>query len=405
MNLWAQIRVYMMAQFSDEAFGNTVSQVRLHSFLGSDPNEQLARMAAAGGVRGFILCFNPGGIGTGHCVTPYEVVPDMGLDPESNHMVPRAGHSVIKVYDNNWPETERYMMVEPRSRGGYYTYRLGPGTVWSSRSLTRTPLLIFTGARHAPGGGFIADPDLLYRLITARGVRPEYSDSEGRKVGWDAGGNFHESYAGAAAVIPWSLFNTNRDNSILTTFLPSTNAPASISLRTTAPRFAVHLGQEMTVFQLIASNAVPGSMDRASLLTQGGLLNGLNYRPQLAYRGLTPMLCQTLPGTNRMIFRLEGMEIPGGGDVDFLSVPAEKGMRVVNRSASALRFQLKFDGVDAASGAQHDAVFEGIEIPAGAALNMNLPDVADTGMVHLGWDLNRDGVVDRSSRSPAEYVL
>ncbi|MBM3847260.1 MAG: LamG domain-containing protein, partial [Verrucomicrobia bacterium] len=128
VNLWAQIRVYMMAQFSDEALGNTVSQVRLHSFLGSDPNEQLARMAAAGGVRGFILCFNPGGIGTGHCVTPYEVVPDMGLDPESNHMVPKAGHSVIKVYDNNWPETERYMMVEPRSRGGYYTYRLGPET-------------------------------------------------------------------------------------------------------------------------------------------------------------------------------------------------------------------------------------------------------------------------------------
>lgn len=405
VNLWAQIRVYMMAQFSDEALGNTISQIRADTALGSDPVEQLARIGSR--FRDFILCFNPGGIGTGHCVTPYGVISEMGLDPTSTFPVPKAGYRLIKLYDNNWPEEERYMEIAPRSAGGRFTYRLGSRTVWTSHSLTRTPLSLFTGARHAPGGSFVRDPDLLYRLVTAQGVRVEVESAKGSRLGWNASGVFQDAYPGAAVMSPWAGFDTNRERSALMAVLPATNPPSAFALRVSTNRYAFHLGQDQLAIQLIASNAVPGTVDRTDPLTVGGVLQGIRFRAQSAHDRLTPLVCQTLPGTNRWVFRLDGLRLSAGSDLDFLSLGTDKGIRVVNRTGSMLRFALKVDALNGESGETLDSVFEGIEIPGNATADLDLAggEGAGAGRLRFRLDLGRNGTVDQQLWVPAEYVL
>ena len=402
-NLWAQIRVYMMAQFSEEALGNTISQARLESALGSDPVEQLGYLGS--GTSGHVLCFNPGGIGKGHCVTPYGILSNKGFDPTSSVVIDKPGFSTIKVYDNNWPERESFMEIAPRSSGGRYTFRLGSGTVWSSHSLTRTPISIFTGARHAPGASFIHDPDLLYRLATAQGVRADYSSDTGGRLGFDEAGKFHDEYPGARAVAPVTGFDTNRESSDFFAFLPATNAPTTVRLRTYGARYAFHAGQDQIALQLIASNAIPGAVDRVDFLKKSGALSGFRFRNPLAHTGLTPMLSQTLAGRTRMIFRLDGLKLPPNADFDLVSLPEEQGFRLVNRTGGPLSFALKFDGLKADAGTTQDALFESISLPAGAAGAFTLGDIETSGFLNVEIDLDNDGVVDQVMRSPSEYVL
>ena len=338
-------------------------------------------------------------------MTPYATLPHRGYDPTTNFMVIKSNYTAIKVYDNNWPDEERIIEVAPRSVGGRFTYRLGPRTVWQSHSLTRTPLSIFTGARHAPGASFISDPALLFRLITAQGVRAEYSNNSGARLGWNAVGLFQDQYPGAAAVVPWAEPYTNRETSTLFAFLPPTNAPQAIVLRVTGSNYCFHAGHDLSSFQLIVSNTVPGSIDHASVLSKGGDMSGLNFRPQLAQTAFTPMISQTLPGNRRRIYRLDGLKLPAGADVDFLTLGEGQGMRIVNRSGGTLKFNLKLDGVDGVTGTTQDALFEALELPGAAAVNLVVDGFDSSGFLRFDLDLGLNGTVDRALQFPAEYVL
>jgi hypothetical protein len=402
-SLWAQIRVFMMCQFSQEALDNTISQVRFSSSLGSDPVEQLNYLRS--GTSGHVLCFNPGGIGEGHCVVPYQLDADKGFDAAVSTEVDKPGYTMIRVYDNNRPEQVAFMEIAPRSAGGRYTFRLDSSSVWSSQSLTRTPIGLFTGARHAPGASFIHDGDLLFRLATASGVRAEAVGSGASRLGFDAAGQFHDEYPGARAVAPLTG-PTNRNNTGFFAFFPPGSTPAKVNLRVYGSNYAFHAGQDFLSLQCIASNAVPGASESLEMLAgAGGRFQGLRLRSATPARDFTPMVCQTFDGTNRTVLRLDGLRLPNNTDLEMAGLDGEPGVRVVNRSPGALSFSIKFDAVDGTRGVVQDAVIESLLVPPGAAAAIKARDLAGSGLLTVELDLDNDGIVDRVLRQPSEYVL
>ena len=401
-NLWAQIRVNMQAQYSQEGLDSVLSQITTGSSLGGNPPDVLHKLQNS--PFAYILCLNPGGIGVGHCINPYRVLDGFGLTNNAVTVVPKPDSSIVQVYDNNWPGEERSLEI-PHGAFTPYRYRIDGTRVWSSRSLFVTPLSLFTNPRHAPGASFIHDPDLLFRIATAQGVRPEYTNLKGDRLGWDGNTNFTDAYPGAKMVAPFAAGPTNRETSTAFAFFDPTNLPSTIQLRVYDTRYVFHAGDDALSIQWIHSNAVPGSVDQVRPILDQGRFQGLGFKPQSPLTQGIPMLSQTLPGTNRMIFRLDNLVLPAGADLDLLGLSGQHGMKLVNRSPTPLRFDLKFDGLDGAHGVLLDSHYTGLEAPAGGALSIQLADWPTVSRVTLQQDLNNDGIPDVSSTLVADYAL
>jgi hypothetical protein len=408
LNLWAVVRAHMMSQFSEEGIQNILSQAP--AGIGS-PNAALTRLRS--NVTGYTLCFQPTLDVKGHCVTPYAVRDGWRLAADDfaiTNDAAAANFSIISVYDNNWPNVERFLEVNRSANRYRYLLgsRDGEKVIWSGRSLYTFPLSFYTSGKHAPGPWNLAIPDRIFRLILAAGADGLHTNQLGQMWGWDAAGAFQTNYPGVQSYFPFTSPNfTNRSTRTAFAFFSESNRPSGTLINVRSNSYLFHAAQSNLAVQVITSNSVPGTRDQAQLVVQGGALGGFRFRPQATVQ-TTPMLAQPSAGGGHMVFTLAGLNLPAANEIEVFStgIIGEKlvtGLGLFNNGGAPLTYSLKLGA--ASSNAFHDKQYGPFTTPAGAALCLTFPNWPDASVVRVETDLGHNGTVDAVEDVAADYLI
>lgn len=407
-DLWSQIRTFMMMQFSTEGIDNALDQT---SVMGGDPVAVLNRLRS--NPRGYILCFNPGGIGAGHCITPLGVVDDFKLNDAdlAHQMQPQPGFSLIRVYDNNYPGEERLYEVDRANN--QYRYLMGfrsgdpsQPVIWSGRSMFTTSIAFFTSGHTAPGleRVLLGPLDFFFRFVCSGGADALHEDATGGTWGWDAAGSFHNTFPGAATHFPLFGFNPDRDIRAGFAFLPSTHPPVRSVINVRGKSYVFHAGRLGTTFQLLASDLVPGGTDLATVSFKDQVPVGLRFEPARPIGSLVAQLAQVKTNES-IVYSAQNLSVPRGNMIEWQALPGKHGARFIHQGPDALTFTFQIEGVDALTGLVCSNRFGPLTLPPGSSQTVSFPGWPDASAVQAEVDLGNDGVVDEFRTLGADRKL
>lgn len=408
VDVWAQIRTYMMAQFAVESIDNYLSQM---SLSGGNPVAVLNRLRS--NPAGHTLCFNSGGLGTGHCVTPYTVVDGFKLDETdlANGVVPDASCSIIKVYDNNYPEAERHLEVNRVSN--QFRYQVGADTsgapiVWSGRSIFTVPLSLYTGSRHAPPLHRVATglAELFFRFLCSGGADVQHFDASGQSWGWDAAGTFTNTYPGAIGQFPLFGPSTNRDQrSAVIAHLPVAAPPAKSLINVRGTNYLFHAGRGGQSLQLFAAELPSGGVDVAEVKFDNDRPTRLKLTAARAIGSLLPQIGQSTV-EDAIVFSWRGVSLPAVHPVELrASSDGQREAGLANLGGTPLHCTLQVEAVHIPSGQSWNTRYRSINLPAGASVRLSFPDWPDVVQAVSELDFGDDGIIDLYQLLPAQLAL
>ncbi len=410
LNLWGRITSFAGAQTSAEALGAWLSQLQRPVAFGprrgmavADPVDVLNRVRA--NPFGYTACVYTRDFGGGHCITPYGVIDGMRLDTNAVTPVVAANFSLIKVYDNNWPEQERY--IEVNRTDNTFRYNSGGSLgIYEGAGLFYVPASVYRQARHAPDPFFLGRYGLEFlRILSVGASSASMTDAHGGRIGWDASGLTND-FEGALPYLPPGLL-LDAANPLDTTmlFLPATNAPASGGFYSAGGRALLYGGMGwgdiafgFNAPNTGASNAVDGILIG---LSQG--LQGLGLRAGAPVTGFGAVVTSRDPLGQSRVFILDADPSAMTPDLH-LERDEFKSLTIRNRSGVPFSFRLNLSGTDNLVGT-FDHAYESYSLPGMATVKLLLPPNPAHGALTRQLDLNSDGTVDIVEAIPANGQL
>jgi hypothetical protein len=411
-NLWALIRQNMMAQFSEEGIQNILNQT---TFDGGNPVAVLNRVRS--NPAGYVLCFQAAGAINGHCVTPYAVEDGLRLNDSmwGTTNSSAADFSIIRLYDNNFPNQERHLEINRSAN--QFTYRLGTRegepVVWSGRSLYTVPMSFFTSGRHAPGPWILAMPDRLLRLIFAGGADAQHMNSSGDVWGWDAAGNFQQNYRGSKSFFPFALGDySNRVTRTGFAFLPATNPPTMSRVNVRGSNYIFHAAMDNTAVQFVAEQTMAGTAE-VQVVLSNSTLAGFSLDSAVPIVRGSPMLAQPNAGGGSTVYIIIGLSLPAANPIDVITTEVigemgrqgNKGIRLVNRGGAPLNFSLNMQSADGGEGVSYNRTYGPFNVPMQAASDFLFPMWPQANEVRAQMDFGNDGSIDQVSYVAADYLI
>jgi hypothetical protein len=414
LNVWGRIISLQGAQTSAEFLNGWLGQLHRPIAFGprrgisvGDPNLVLNQIRT--NPRDYLVTLGGREFQSLHTVTPYGVIEEQGLADDLLTAVPRAGFSLIKVYDSNWPARERYMEIDRTQNTFRYLmgYRTdGSTNVVDGAGLYYTPMSVFRGRRHALGPFDIAaNLDRLLRVLMTGTEVASIEDNAGGTAGWTST-NLVNTYDGALPFVPPAFVFNQPDRFDRTMFfLPDTNAPTHAWFQSSGSNVFLHyaLGGGDFAFGFNAANTTASnSVDGILIgLNQGLLAMGLTLGAPVTDFGAMVASRDTM-GQSR-VFLIEAD--PGAFTPDVLiERDGFTSLTIHNRSAAKFPFRLGLSGIDNRIGA-FDHAYALYSLPGKATLKILLPDNPANPALTRQLDLGSDGTVDSVEEVPANGQL
>ncbi len=344
-----------------------------------------------------------------HTITPYGVLEEQGLETNLLVTTPRAGFSLIQVYDSNWPQTERHIEINRTENSFRYLLGFndhGEPHVVEGAGIYSTAMSVFRGRRHALGPFDIAaNLERLLRVLHTGTATSTFQDPAGGIAGWTPT-NLINSYEGARPFVPPGFVFGEGDRFDRTMFfLPDTNAPARASFRSAGANVFLHYayGDSDIAFGFNApdtgaSNTVDGILIG---LNQG--LRGLGLRAGAPVSGFGAFVASRDSIGQSLVFILDAGAGTMTPDVQ-LERDGFKSLTVRNRGIAPFAFRLNVAGKDNAVGTFEHA-YESFTLPGHATVTLRLPANPLVRGLTRDLDLNSDGSVDSSEDAPANGQL
>jgi len=344
-----------------------------------------------------------------HTLAPYGVVEEQGLMDDLLTTQPRAGFSLIKVSDSNWPEVERFIEVNRAQNTFRYLMGFkddGSPAISEGAGLYYMPVDVFRGRRHALGPTDIAAniEHFLHVLQTGTTISG-LQDPAGGIAGWN-GTNLMNTYDGAKpAPLPGFVFGEpdRFDRTML--FLPDTNPPVRAWFFSSGSNVFLHygLGQGDIAFGFNAANTTASNSVDGILIGMDEGLKAAGLRAGAPVTGFGAFVANRDGQGQSRIFLLDT-----DGSALTPDVQLERGgfnaLTIRNRSAAPLGFRLNVAGNDATVGT-FEHLYEFYVQPANSTLTLRLPnDPADQTLTRE-LDTNNDGKPDAVEAAPASGQL
>ena len=312
VNLWAHIHRNQAAQVSSEFFHTMLDQMSgtglapAYAFsIDGDPNTVLTNIQ--NNLSDYVLGFQfSGDIIKAHAVAPYEVRNGFGYDTKTHTMVTQSNSTAIMVYDSNRPEDCNKFIEIDRDRNEYryfwgFVEEVDGGVTnvvpeyWDGSAIYTIPISMFDNALTMPGA------DLLVRglaLLLFGAADAAYEDASGGTWGWDATGNFEDTYLGAKAIAPFTTLppedqspEANESRSIFF-FPPPNSPPTNILVNVRDKEFGFYAGESGVIAILNVFDTFTGQVDRLWIEPDGvgGPLLGFGFRPGVVRTDFRPIL-------------------------------------------------------------------------------------------------------------------
>jgi hypothetical protein len=410
LNLWGRITSMAGAQTSAEALGFWLSQLGRPIAFGprrgwavANPVDVLNRVRS--NPNDYTACVYTRDFGGGHCITPYGVIDNMRLDTNAVTPMAAANFSLIKIYDNNWPEEERYIEVDRIEN----TFRYNGGTavgIYEGAGLFHVPASVYRSARHAPDPFFLGQYGLEFlRILTVGSSSASMTDAAGGRVGWSATA-LTNGYEGALPYVPPSVLRdgvTPFDTTML--FLPATNAPVSGGFYSAGRNVVLYSGMGwgdiafgFNAANTGASNSVDGILIG---LSQG--LQAMGMRAGAPVTGFGAMVSSRDAAGQSRVFMIDAGTGTRTPDLQ-LERDGFKSLTIRNRGTAPLPFRLNLAGTDNTIGT-FEYAYDLYSLPGKATLTLRLPANPAIQTLTRELDLDSDGTLDSEEEAPANGQL
>ena len=327
LNLWAHISVNHGVQTSAEYIDRILRQMDSPgaipnsgpvSSISGNPVEVLEYVRANLG--NCVISMMPE-VGRGHVVTPYAVESVPG-DPDLHR---------IRIYENNWPQDTRHFILIDSAENRYRFPRRDRET-WSGTGIYAIPIAVWRNSRSMPGLSTIGD---ALGLIVFGEAHALHTDSEGRRWGWDAAGDFHETLPNARAITPTggSADESTRNVAL---FLPAVQALPRSTVHVSGKYYIFHTALGGNLVQLEMFSGVAGDQDEFQAFADGSKITGFSFSPERMDHEVVPRIGMVLGERQRALFEWQGMSPPAGAKLGFHAVNDRKGVKFENRLVKAI---------------------------------------------------------------------
>ncbi len=402
-NVWAFIRGMQGVQTSTEFIAAWHAGSRIDGVfsIGGDPNHVLELMREHSDA--YVLCMVPR-IGAGHGVAPYQVI-----DVDERF-------SRIRVYDPNHPAyialstlqddthqafqraASRMQYIEIDRVQNTYRFRLGSrggwddtgaGTEWSGNGLYAIPLDIWRRPRHwmLSLSGITQLAFLPFMFGTAGDARPHITAGT-NEWGWGTDGKFVEKFPGIA--VPPLIGGPNTTHSNAFVMLPNLHDGLAIDMNSAGGEYHFATVTSGAVWDLRVRGSHPGDSDRIVPTRGAGGLHGFDFTPMRDTAGFIPTVGFESNGTNRMVLRWAGLELPAGGRLGIETDPVRAESRLANHTHRVLHPRLIVEAANPGTG-NHVFRLPVVEIADGAVVGIRSEGGAESGRYEIAMDADGDG--------------
>lgn len=412
INLWGKITSMQGAQTSAEFLNSWLGQLRRPIASGprrglsvGDPVQVLTRVRANPAAH--IIIVGDRNFEALHSVTPYAVVEEHGLAADALTPTPRAGFTLIKVYDSNHPGIERHIEIDRAQNTMRYPVHWP--AVCEGAGLYSIPLTVFSGSRHALGPVDIgANLENLLRVLHTGAATVSMKNSAGGTAGW-SGSNLVNTYTDATPIVPPGARLNQPDRFDRTLFLlPATNPPTEIKFLSAGSNVVLHyaLGGGDFAFGFHAPDDKAENSVYGILMppTRDGSLMGLGLRAGAPVRGFSASVASRDLSRRSVVWQLDS---GAGTNTPNLHLQRDDSgaLKIRNHSDQPISFRVNISGTD---GAQPPGVFEfsadAISQPGNSTLTLKPQIGANQGFTQE-FDKDNDGVPEAVEQLPARGAL
>lgn len=404
-SLWSWIQTFHGMQQSEEHLYQQLDQiVRRGGMWRGNLAARLAQLRTR--PYAYMLCLKPNSGTTGHCVLPYRLET---LD---------SGITRIWVYDPNYPYNHYRPEDHPANVRSLYSYvdvdpvanhyefdveasyntndvalvrnHYHAGLRWSGQGLTVTQLPI--GNRTMPGIGYGLD----YIFSTVSGdARPQYTNPAGERWGWGADGKRVEAMDDVHPFTPFTYAGVESDQ--VTLLSRGSNAWSKVHIHAQGTNYQFVTGGGGVLVGVRNSGAIPGAVDVAEQEFSGGSLRAVRFIAEQPNGKLEPFV--VVPESpdhpiGRVLWRWQGLQLPAGSPLVLEADRATGGVGARNEGRAAITARLiRERGGDGGNGSIDYGM---LTLPPGGAIRLTPSGPVEAPRLREEWDLNGDGVVDRS---------
>ncbi len=414
INIWGRITSFQGVQTSAEFLNTFLGQFHRPIISGlrrglsvGDPIAVLAQIRA--NPNDTLIILGGRDFQNLHTVVPYGIRDEQGLAADVTTPIPRAGFSLITIYDNNWPGQERFIEVDRNlNLFRYFMFENARRemVVSDGPGLYSMPLSVFRNPRHALGPVDVAAnlTDLL-RVLHTGTASTAIRDGANGVAGWTPT-NLINSYEGARPFLPPGALPNEQERFDRTQFfLPLTNPPASDTFVSAGGDVLLHyaLGEGDFVYafrapNIAASNSVYGVLIGLNKSLAGvGLLAGAPVARFSAAVGVRD--------TNRQsrVWLLDA----GSGELTpnlHLERSGLHTLKIRNHSAAPLTYRLNLSGLDAEHGPFQFCTDEMTQ-PGDSTAVLHAQEFGSGRGIRRELDANNDGAIEAVENVPARGAL
>ena len=418
IDVWARIISLQGAQTSAEFLNTWLGQLHRPIPIGprsgisvGDANLVLSRVRSD--VRENLIVLGGRNFESLHTITPYGVADEQGLLDDLRTVTPRAGFTLIKVYDNNWPEVERFIEINRAQNTFRYLIgfsRGGAPIIVQGAGLYYMPLSVYRNPRHALGPiDIAANLANLLRVLHTGTAATSLQDGAGGVAGW-SGTNLVNSYEGALPFVPPGALPGEPDRFDRTMFfLPTTNPPTAVNFVSAGSNIVLHyaLGGGDIAFGYLSPNTTVSNSVYGILMPptdSGPELKGGGVRAGAAVQGFSASVASRDVTRRSLIWQLDAGSGPMTPDVH-LERDGFSSLTIRNNSAQPFTYRVNLGGTEPENA---PAVFEFSADPITQPGNSTIvlkPLLGVQRGIISELDTNNDGMPEATEILPARGVL
>jgi len=347
IDVWGRIISLQGAQTSAEFLNTWLGQLHRPIATGprngisvGDPNLVLSRVRSD--ARQNLIVLGGRAFESLHSVVPYGVIEEQGLMDDLLTPTPRAGFTLIRIYDNNWPEQERFIEVNrTQNTFRYFLFPTSSGRmIVEGAGLYCMPLSVFQNPRHALGPiDVAANLANLLRVLHTGTAATSIKDGAGGEAGW-SGTNLVNSYDGAMPFVPPGAVPGEPDRFDRTMFfLPITNPPAAVSFVSAGSDVVLHyaLGDGDFAYGFRAPNTAVSHSVHGILIGLNQALQGMGLKAGAPVQGFSASVSSRDQSRQSRVWLLDAGAGAATPDLH-LERDAFKSLKIRNNSAQPLSY-------------------------------------------------------------------